>query len=843
LKNVRFSNKNTNSFISDALKNKKGLDEMGVLKSLDEIAVDSLSNEDKINYYLVKAANYCKADKSEEALDNASSALLLAQSENLPKLAELAQLLNTTIYYKLKSFKEVNALQSIESGNNVVKFQTRYMNIQSYFKSGEYDSCKAQCAKLLKLSGVSKYDKLQVLNVYISLLEKSSDYTLALQATYTADSLFQEIKNLNYFSVINPRIYYNDFNSQNYQQKFIPEQIAIKINLGFLLLKMKDYQAADNVFTTALKIAKEYKQTQSELELERNIGFTNTLLKKYLKAEEHYVNAEKMCVKKSSADLKADIMCIRAKNYYLLNEISKARDLCNNSIDLATENKNYVQLAQSYEVLAQINSIAGDSQRADYYVKLANEYLLRDAEENKKVELEGIANILRAEVIKEIIGKEKSEFEIVQYKFETIAKSQELEILKRENQIKESKFLAQKLAGEKALQDVLILKRELESLNQQKELEQVKKDRAINILQNKNYQVKIRLFKKQSMLDKQIKAQKEKEALLAKSREKNLRIYLVISLVILSLIIFLLYRNVKNSKAIKDANLKLSTLTGNLKTTNLALETTIQDVNTKNEIIELKNSQILESINYAKRIQEASLPKSDEITVLSKENFILYKPKDIISGDFYLVSAFKNEISSDLNLYVVGDCTGHGVPGAMLSLLCSSLVRQSITELNTNRPSTILNDVTIKLKNFFRTTEGGAFNDGMDLACCIVDRTNRKLYFSGAGRPLIHIREGQHTELKGEKHHIGFTNTSFKFTDQEMEIMGGDTFYLFSDGFTDQFNGKTRKRFMTKNLINLLCSIQHEKMDKQGQLIDAEFEEWKGDFMQMDDVCMLGIKI
>lgn len=843
LNNIRFSQTNSNNGINDALRNKKGLDDNGVMKSLEEINVDSLSIEDKINFHLARAANYCKTEKVHDAMDNVLIATQLAQNNNYTKQYDLSILLKTTIQYKLGQYKDIDTLSAKIVVDNRAFFQIQYLIAHSFFKLEEYGKCKAYCLKLLHTEEISKYDKIQGLNLYAFAAQKTGDYELALNTAYTVDSLFLIVRKSNYYSIINPRLYYNTINSQNYQQKIFPELFQNKNTIAFLLARKKEFQSAESFLSKSIKIAKDNKQTTSEVELEKNIGIINTLSKQYENAEDHYQAALKICFGKENVDLRAEILGIRAKNYYRLKNVLKAREQCNASIDLATKNNNFAQVAQSYAILAQISSFMSDPQKASYYSNLSNENLEKDKTEKIKSDEQDLAFVLKQAALIEIFAEENSELEKVQYKLETTQKEQIKEISKRDDELKESNFLAQKLAIEKAQQDVLILKRELDGLSQQRELEQIKKDRAINILENKNYQVKIRLLKKQSLLDKKIKEQKEKDVLIAKNREKTLRISLIISLSIIGLIVFLLYRNVKNSRAIKAANIKLSTLTENLKTTNLALESTIQDVNNKNEIIELKNYQILESITYAKRIQEASLPKSDEIDLLSKENFVFYKPKDIISGDFYMVSALKNDTNSNLSLFIVGDCTGHGVPGAMLSLLCSSLVRQSITELNVIKPSVLLNEVTMKLKNFFRTTEGSVFNDGMDIACCVIDRSNNKLYFSGAGRPLIHIRNNESTELKGEKHHIGFTNTIFKFTDQEVDVLANDTIYMFSDGFTDQFNGTTRKRFMTKNLINLLTSFQSEDMKTQGQLMESAFEEWKGEFMQMDDVCVLGIKI
>lgn len=340
----------------------------------------------------------------------------------------------------------------------------------------------------------------------------------------------------------------------------------------------------------------------------------------------------------------------------------------------------------------------------------------------------------------------------------------------------------------------------------------------------------------------QINEQSEKENN-AKEREKNLVLVLFISFFIIGIIVFLLCRNLRNGKIIKSTNAKLELLTENLKASYIRLETTLNEVNNKNEIIELKNRQILESIVYAKRIQHASLPTMEDIQVIAKDSFVLYKPKDIISGDFYVVSSLKNITNSEFTVYVVGDCTGHGVPGAMLSMLSGSLVKQAIKKQGISSPAAILMEVNKLLVKFFRHRNGENFKDGMDIACYIIDKEKNKLHFSGAGRPLLCIREDAVIELKGEKQHLGFSDKEFKLSDQELEVKQGDSIYLFSDGYSDQLHWKTKKRLMSKNFKSLLLSIQEEPMEKQGDVLKNYFEEWRGDHVQMDDVCILGIKI
>jgi len=322
-----------------------------------------------------------------------------------------------------------------------------------------------------------------------------------------------------------------------------------------------------------------------------------------------------------------------------------------------------------------------------------------------------------------------------------------------------------------------------------------------------------------------------------------MRWFLIAALIVMCVVGVLLYINIKNARVIKLTNAKLEKLTVDLQSSNDTLTETLIQVNKQAEIIEAKNLQIYESIHYAQRIQEASLPKKDEIEKLAKHAFVMFQPKDIISGDFYVVSQIKTTQNRELDVFVVADCTGHGVPGAMLSLLCSSLLRYAFKQRGVDSPADVLDFVNTQLKNFFRSKEEDSFKDGMDIACAMLDREASTLYFAGAGRPLVHVSKGVAYELKGEKQHIGFSTQTVPFTNLSIPVAKGDFIYLFSDGYTDQFGGENNKRFMTKNLKELMASVYVKNMDEQQKILEEEFQKWKGNNIQMDDVCVLGIGI
>lgn len=817
-------------------------DSTAYLKWLDKPG-ENVTNEERLTHYLVKSITELVDEKYKNALEYAILAQRLADKNDLDYCASLALLAQATVYHQLRSFRNVTALDQSPVKNRAVNYQLQYLFANAYRQQGEYEKCVAVCGRIWPDAELSLFDRLQVAELQAAALEKNGDYSAALEFTYKADSLLGAARKTGYDAAIDHTLYYNTINPASFQSRMLIDHVAVKNNVGFLRLKNNYLQGAEAAFSAALDIARENRQLQFELQIEKNTGLTYTLLKQFEKAEEHYTKAENLSEKESNEGQRSEILCIRAKNQYLMNNLARASELCEASVEIAEARKDYMQLSQSYLVLAEINAYVGDIQKSTNYSKLAEENARRAKELIVVKDTEQQANIFKEEAAYDVFAKEKADLELIQLKLEATRRSQELEIIKKESQIRESNLIAQKLASEKAQQALLIVSRQLEAVKQNSELEDVKRERALNILENKHSQVKIRLLNKQRILDAEEKTRRAHDAAAAKAREKSLTVLLSGVLIILALIGMLLYRNIKNARVIRSSNQKLEELTQNLKASNKAIENTLLEVNAKNEIIESKNSQILESITYARRIQEASLPKLDEIEVFSKESFVLHKPKDIISGDFYIVSPFKTADGAEQAIFIVGDCTGHGVPGAMLSLLCSSLVRQSMRPDSVLMPAELLNEVNEKLRNFFRSKVDDSFKDGMDIACCLVNRKSNKLYFAGAGRPLLHLRDGEITELKGEKHHIGFSSTNFDFVNQELDLKTGDSVYLFSDGYTDQFSGKTRKRFMTRNLKDLLSGIGHEPMKRQGEILDKTFEDWRGDYVQMDDVCVLGVKI
>ena len=255
------------------------------------------------------------------------------------------------------------------------------------------------------------------------------------------------------------------------------------------------------------------------------------------------------------------------------------------------------------------------------------------------------------------------------------------------------------------------------------------------------------------------------------------------------------------------------------------------------ELVEEQKKDITDSIQYAENIQKALLPAEEDLSVLP-EGFVLFHPKDIVSGDFYWMQHYSN------NVYLAAcDCTGHGVPGAFMSMIGSSLLDEAVVEKGLTQPNEIFFEVRKGFINALKQTgEKGQQKDGMDATLIVWDKNN-KLQFSVANNPLFLIRKGELLETKPDRQPVGFfTGEQKPFTHHELSLEKGDTVYICSDGYPDQFGGKRDKKFMMKNFKKLLLSIQDKTMNEQKGILETTMAEWKGDTEQVDDILVMGVR-
>ncbi|MCK5136670.1 MAG: transporter substrate-binding domain-containing protein [Bacteroidales bacterium] len=247
---------------------------------------------------------------------------------------------------------------------------------------------------------------------------------------------------------------------------------------------------------------------------------------------------------------------------------------------------------------------------------------------------------------------------------------------------------------------------------------------------------------------------------------------------------------------------------------------------------------IMDSITYAQTIQNSLLPSTQILKKLLPEHFILFRPRDIVSGDFYWVSNQQDHL-----YFAAADCTGHGVPGAFMSMLGMALMNEIVNKQPQIDPDELLNKLRSQIiETLHQKGDPGTAKDGMDMVVCKFSRKDRKLLFAGANNPLYLVRDGDLTEYKTDKMPVSIHLVMTPFNGQEIQLKPGDAIYLFSDGYADQFGGPQNKKFKYRTFKELLIANSEKEMSDQGLLLDKSFERWKGDLEQIDDVVVIGLK-
>ncbi len=630
-------------------------------------------------------------------------------------------------------------------------------------------------------------------------------------------------------------------------------------NLGVLYYNKGNYPKAIEYYSQALDVAVENEDITYEALFSSNIGEVYEDIGEHSKALTYYVNAQKLFEKINNQSGIANTMLKISNIYELMGYFNKAIEMaeqaqsiyqkinepsgeanaCNKlgilykSIDQYENAFDYYEKGiQIYESLNKEREVAnlthnlgalyfeiGNIDKAlDYYQKAFQFY----KETNSKYELAIIYHSIAT------IYFEKNEY---QQALEFITKS-----------LKESRDIDFKM---KIKENYLILSDLYAELgNYAKAYDYHKKysrlsDTLLNEAKNKQLlemQIKYDTEKKEKEIALLEQQQLVKDTQIKKQRIVTLMVMIGLLLsIILGLVVY------RSNKQKQRANELLHKQNVEISQQKEEISTQRDEIQKQRDEIEYKNKNITDSIRYAQRIQQAFLPPKEQMKEIFPESFVLFMPKDIVSGDFYWIDKSDNQV-----FVSAVDCTGHGVPGAFMSIVGHNLLAEAIREKKINEPAEVLQYLNQGIYNTFSKKQSqDNVKDGMDLVLCALDKKNSVLTFSGALNPLYLFRNGSIIQFKGDTIPIGTSVNKAKntFTQERIHLLPNDIIYLFSDGYPDQFGGEKRKKFMIRRFRELLIEVASLPMEDQKELLMERFKEWKADNEQTDDVLIMGIKI
>ena len=661
-------------------------------------------------------------------------------------------------------------------------------------------------------------------------------------------------------------------------------------NVGFLYREQNDTKNANDYFKKALTLNQQLvssKNGENRAIILQNIGVIYTNLTDDKNAIKSFNEALTIRQKLANPSKLAESHNYIAKHYTVTEFYDRAEKEALNAIQFAKKVNDYKNLIESYKILSEISRKNGDYKKSDEYNRLrevARDSLANQKDKNSQVFQQKQITAERQESEYRLILAEKQKQELVlqQLKLESDKKQQELEInqqkltsLEKDKTIQAAESQRQIAENRRVQQDLEISRQKLLAEQQEQQVATLQKEQALQALALEQQKRKSDEYELQRTKSESVNKLAEQEREKAQQKASFILFSILgaglLLLVILGIVVWSFVQKRKDNeklqkqaRAITESNEELRSSEEEIRQNLEELVATQEQLQTQYNLLAIKNKNIADSINYAKRIQTALLPRLAEIRASFPDSFVLFRPRDVISGDFYW---FANK--GDFQIIVTADCTGHGVPGAFMSMLGSSLLNQIIHDKEISKPNEILDLLHSGVEEMLNQRhEDNTNRDGMDASICIINRKKNIVKFAGANNPMyvlsqkplnfitenstenIRIEQAENwqlTEIKADKKPIGgrvIKQNDLNYTlhlfelDQEMRI------YLFSDGFVDQIGGEGRKKLMSKGFKKLIIDNHQIPFNEQGVILENFFENWIYETKkQLDDVMLLGIKI
>lgn len=654
--------------------------------------------------------------------------------------------------------------------------------------------------------------------------------------------------------------YYNSLAIYYEENNKIGYLIETYNNLGFLYKRNQAMSQSMESFNKAIELYRKYqdKLTDSEKAIvNENASVAYTNLRQFKRAETLLRDALKIHQKQGSQRNLAHTTNFIAANYYLNGDNLKALETVNQAINYGTGAVEAEDvLAASYELLEKIYQADNNTLKVQDVQKQANLFRERFAARQKEIaeqlkkeqeKLEKREDEIRQELIE--VGRKDTELEKqrgekelqeVQLKLQT----QQFELAKQALVVAEERartFAEQEKAREAMLQNEKLqreqIEQQLEAAKQEQRIKGLEQDRRAK-------QFQIAQTKSQQRETERILADQQKQIAEEQTQRKiGLVIFSLISVLFLAAGIGFVYAR-RSNKALRDRNVLIKKQTDEIILRNRTMELQKQQITQQNEALGIQNTKIQQSIRAAFTIQKSLLPKEEKMKSFFNEYFVIYRPKDVVSGDFYWVEKF-----NDYTFLVAADCTGHGVPGAFMSMIGNMLLDKIIEIRQIYDPAQILQNLDQDVRSVLQQEEN--FDEsGMDVCLCRVKALEENAFevvFSAAKRPFYYFDHDKKemVENKGDRKSIGIklkNSPDFMYSNQSSTLHGNDCLYLSSDGFTDQANAE-REKFGRKNFLKIIQDHHDRSMGMQGEIFEEALARHQGDSEQIDDILLLGVRL
>ena len=661
--------------------------------------------------------------------------------------------------------------------------------------------------------------KANLLNELTSQYIKANAYDAALKRSEDAMKLSKELNFKNGMAVALRNCALSYYYKGNFRamKEYLLQAMAIRMeqgnkksiaglysNIGVAHWSLGDYVGAQQSYLEALKILEQLKDTDGVATVELNLGILSWSQEKYKEALGFYERSLKVQREMGDKRGEANAYSNMANTYHSLKDYEKAMDYNVKALKLRIELNDSTDIANSYTNIANVFSAKKEYEKAGDYEKKALLIKRRLGDKN------GQAFVLlnMGEHLVEL-NRPKEALALMDSALVYAIETNDLELQKN---VYDGLCDAYAKSGnsEMGLKYYKLFIKVKDSLMNEKNIQKMTEAQM-------NYE-----FDKKQREEQLIQKQKDELAQAESKRQSMIRNFFIAGFVLVLLAAVMILRSLSQTKK-----------------ANQIIASQKKEVELQKEIVDLKNKDMTDSINYAQKIQDAVFPDKEIKYRLFPDAFVYFRPRDIVSGDFYWFAKKNGK-----RFIAAVDCTGHGVPGAFMSIIGNHLLNEIVLGKGILQPAEILNHLHQGVKAALKQDEQKKQADGMDIALCCLDESGN-VEFAGAHRPMYLISDGTLKEIKADKFPIGGADAreDKKFTNHILNLKKGNVIYISSDGFADQFGGSTGKKLMSKNFKELLLANSNLTMPEQEKILDDTFMKWKGNREQVDDILVIGVRI